>query len=145
MMKAAMAGAEAGAKGQSREPPRVIAVTILTSHAPRTVHTDLLLREDYDIPTATEMLSLHAMEAGLLGVVCSAQEAETNRAVLGPDKLIVTPGIRTMETDDDQARPSSPTQALRNGSDILVVGRPIVQASDPARATKALLAMMECA
>jgi orotidine-5'-phosphate decarboxylase len=83
-----------------------------------------------------EELVLHrarvAQEAGCAGVVCSGQEARAVREELGPDFLVVTPGIRSPEDDaGDQLRTSTPYEAIVNGADYIVVGRPIRNAKDP--------------
>jgi len=78
-----------------------------------------------------------ARQAGLVGVVCSGKEAAEVRAVVGPDMLIVCPGIRPASSKvagDDQARITTPAQALAAGADLIVVGRPIRAATDPAKA-----------
>jgi orotidine-5'-phosphate decarboxylase len=73
-----------------------------------------------------------ADECKLDGVVCSAQEAPLLRTELGNDFLLVTPGIRTADDSlDDQSRVLTPSEALRQGSSYLVIGRPVTQAGDP--------------
>jgi orotidine-5'-phosphate decarboxylase len=85
-------------------------------------------------------LALQTKKAGLDGVVCSAQEAGLIREVCGPDFLLVTPGIRPSGVgEQDQSRVITPAQALKNGSDYLVVGRPITGASDPLAAARDIL------
>ena len=70
--------------------------------------------------------------AGLDGVVCSAQEATMLRKDLGDDFYLVTPGIRLVDSaKDDQNRVVTPEQAIKDGASYLVIGRPITQASDP--------------
>ena len=81
-----------------------------------------------------------AREAGMGGIVCSAEESALVRDVVGPDMAIVTPGIRPSGSErGDQKRVMTPYDALRAGSTHLVVGRPIVKAPDPAQAAKAIL------
>jgi len=80
-------------------------------------------------------------ESGIDGVVCSPQEIAAVRAVCGPDFLIVTPGVRPAGGSlDDQRRVMTPRRALQEGADILVIGRPITGAADPAEAAKSILA-----
>ncbi len=80
-----------------------------------------------------------AQEAGLDGVVASAQEAAAIRKLVGPDFLIVTPGIRPAGSDQgDQARVMTPKLAMEAGANYLVVGRPVTKAGDPAAAAKAI-------
>jgi orotidine-5'-phosphate decarboxylase len=81
-----------------------------------------------------------AKEAGLDGIVASAQEASLIRQELGKDFIIVTPGIRLKGADSqDQKRVTTPFDAISNGSDYLVVGRPIIQSEDPLLAAKEIL------
>lgn len=132
MMRSA---AEAAASAQPR--PKLLAVTVLTS------------LEASDLATmgvsATPMeqvvrLAKLTKAAGIDGVVCSPQEIEAVRAACGPDFLIVTPGVRPAGGDlGDQKRVMTPRQALAAGADILVIGRPITGAADPAAAAQAIL------
>jgi orotidine-5'-phosphate decarboxylase len=81
-------------------------------------------------------------DAGLFGVVCSPEEAALVRRACGPELAIVCPGIRARDAGpgrDDQARTASAFDAVRNGADIVVVGRPIRSAPDPAEAAARLL------
>ena len=81
-----------------------------------------------------------AREAGMGGIVCSAEESAVVREVVGPDMAIVTPGIRPSGSErGDQKRVMTPYDALRAGSTHLVVGRPIVKAPEPEQAAKAIL------
>ncbi len=77
---------------------------------------------------------------GIPGMVCSALEVGALREALGPKAVLVTPGIRPAAADgrDDQKRTGTPTSAIRAGSSLLVVGRPIRDASDPAAAARAI-------
>ena len=78
-----------------------------------------------------------AKASGLDGVVCSPQEIAAIRAACGPDFLIVTPGVRPAGSDlADQKRVMTPAEALAAGADILVIGRPITGAADPAAARR---------
>ncbi|MBI5137165.1 MAG: orotidine-5'-phosphate decarboxylase [Nitrospirae bacterium] len=82
-----------------------------------------------------------AFEAGCAGVVCSAHEARRVRAEYGPGFIIVTPGIRPADVStDDQARVATPAQAVLDGADYLVIGRPIRNAPDPVAAAAAIAA-----
>ena len=79
-------------------------------------------------------------QAGLDGVVCSAQEAKTLKALCGQDFKLVTPGIRLADDNaDDQKRICTPSQALLDGSDYLVIGRSITQAKNPAEKLNRIL------
>jgi orotidine-5'-phosphate decarboxylase len=114
----------------------IIGVTVLTS------------LEDSDLdavgqksPARDQVLRLAelAMKSGLDGVVCSAHEIAPIRKALGRDFLLVTPGIRPPGADlADQKRVMTPVEAQKAGADIIVIGRPIVAAKDPAAAAKAI-------
>ena len=81
-----------------------------------------------------------AKEAGLDGVVASSQEAALIRREFGKDFVIVTPGIRPKDSAvGDQKRVATPADAIANGSNFLVVGRPVVNALDPAAAAKQIV------
>jgi orotidine-5'-phosphate decarboxylase len=135
----AMLRAAAGAAAEAgRDRPRVLAVTVLTSL------DRAALQRDLQVPMAVEGHVVHlaglAREAGCDGAVASPQEARRVRATMGPDWLIVTPGIRPAAADaDDQARVATPAAARKAGADYVVVGRPITGAADPARAAEAML------
>ncbi|WP_075291104.1 orotidine-5'-phosphate decarboxylase [Pararhizobium arenae] len=87
-----------------------------------------------------------ARDAGMGGIVCSAEEAAAVRGIVGPDMAVVTPGIRPTGSDHgDQKRVMTPGDALAAGSSHLVVGRPIVKAADPLAAVKAIVAEMDAA
>ena len=109
--------------------PHLIAVTVLTSMS------DDDLKEMGIQYSASEMalkLASMARESGLEGVVCSALEAPAMRQSLGTEFLLVTPGIRPAgSNNDDQHRIMTPAEAIRAGSNYLVIGRPITQADDP--------------
>ncbi len=109
--------------------PLLIAVTILTSSSKDDLTAVGINHSPGDM---VKRLALLAKQQNLDGVVCSAQEAGELRSSLGDEFVLVTPGIR-MPTDDasDQKRIVSPTDAVRQGSDYLVIGRPITQSDDP--------------
>jgi orotidine-5'-phosphate decarboxylase len=88
--------------------------------------------------TVRRMAAL-AVSAGARGLVCSPQEVAAVRAEVGPDILLITPGIRPAGvTSDDQARIATPVEALKAGADLLVIGRPITRAPDPGAAASAI-------
>ena len=118
----------------SARPPKLIAVTVLTSMA----QADL---NDIGITaTPAEMvlrLARLAQDSGLDGVVCSAQEAALLRQYCGAEFCLVTPGIRPADAAaDDQSRVMTPRAALEQGAHYLVIGRPITRADDPLLALK---------
>ena len=122
----------AAARGVTR--PRLIGVTVLTS------------LDDADLeavgqrgPAAGQVLRLArlARDSGLDGVVCSPREIAGLRDALGPDFLLVVPGIRPdWAAKGDQKRVTTPAEALAAGADYLVIGRPITGAEDPAAAAR---------
>ena len=109
-----------------------VGVTVLTSLDAASLAATGVARSLGD---QVEALARDAGDAGLDGVVCSAHEAAGLRAALGPDPVLVTPGIRPAGVDaGDQARVMTPRDALDAGSSYLVVGRAITGADDPAQA-----------
>ena len=122
-------------------PPKLIAVTVLTSMAPE----DLLETGSPASPMERVLLLAElSQQAGMDGVVCSALEAQQLRTRLGPDFDLVTPGIRLPEDNvGDQRRVLSPSDALAAGANYLVVGRPITAASDPAAALEHIRSSIE--
>jgi orotidine-5'-phosphate decarboxylase len=113
----------------SKNKPLLIAVTVLTSMNQASLNQVGITT---DLPTHVLNLATLTQQAGLDGVVCSALEASMLRAQLGNDFCLVTPGIRPANaSQDDQSRIVTPADALRNGSNYLVIGRPITQATDP--------------
>jgi orotidine-5'-phosphate decarboxylase len=135
MIRAAVRGAARGAERAGVPPPRILAVTALTSLSDAEVTALGFGR------SAAEMaarLAAAARDAGAGGLVCSAQEAaEMSRRF--PDLFLCTPGIRPAGAEQgDQARVETPAAAIRAGARLLVVGRPLHGASDPAAAARAL-------
>ncbi|HVA28874.1 MAG TPA: orotidine-5'-phosphate decarboxylase [Candidatus Baltobacteraceae bacterium] len=137
MMRAAVEGAQERAAELGITAPHVFAVTILTSHAAADLRE--LGLEGGPGENATRLAAL-ARDAGCSGVVCSAHEARDLKNFFGEDFLTLTPGIRPSGTSHgDQKRVMTPAQAIGAGSDYLVVGRPITEASDPVAAARAVL------
>lgn len=136
MMRAAIDAAHDEAARLNRERPLVIAVTVLTSIDAATLQSVGVTRPLID---QVEALATMARDAGLDGVVASAQEAPRVRAACGPDFLIVTPGIRPASAErDDQARTLTPAEAIAAGATHLVVGRPVLKAVNPREAARQL-------
>lgn len=134
MMQAAREGVD---KANLAKSPLLIAVTVLTSMDAATLHTLGIQR-----PLQEHVLALATLsqQAGLHGVVCSAQEAQLLQQQLGKDFCLVTPGIRPLEAkQDDQTRIVTPSDALKLGAHYLVIGRPITQAPDPAVALQRII------
>ncbi len=122
---------------------KILGVTILTS-LDRADLDASLIREG-DIPELVVARALHAFEAGADGIIASPQEAALIRAQPeAAGRLIVTPGVRPSGAAlGDQKRVTTPAQAIKNGSDHIVVGRPIWRADDPAQAARDVLAKIE--
>lgn len=136
MMEAAREGAESAAGLPGR--PLVIAVTQLTSTSRR------VMNEEIGIPGSTEEAVVRyaelARRAGLAGVVASAREVRAIKTACGADFVTVTPGIRPASAArDDQERVMTPREALEQGTDYLVIGRPITAAPDPREALEMIL------
>jgi len=129
MMQEAVAASRTFARNSSLPPPFILAVTILTSLKPDDLKE---IGINASVEEAVSRLAILARQAGVNGVVASAQEAHIIRAVCGNDLIIVTPGIRPQGTArDDQKRAVTPHEALLAGSDYMVIGRPILEARDP--------------
>ena len=129
---------EAARKGVEGADTKILAVTILTSM------TDEMLRNEVGIPEtaaqAVPRLAKQAVESGAHGIVCAPKEITLVREAVGPDALIVTPGIRPQwASTDDQARIMTPKQAAEMGSDMIVVARPILNHKHPAEAVRLIL------
>lgn len=115
-------------------PPKLVAVTVLTSMAQEDLSELGIASTPADMVLRLTKL---AYASGLDGVVCSAQEAAMLRQHIGREFCLVTPGIRPADTEaNDQSRIMTPRAALENGANYLVIGRPITQAIDPLRALK---------
>jgi orotidine-5'-phosphate decarboxylase len=128
---------EAAASALPAEGTQLLGVTVLTSH------TDASLMETGMRGTVVEtvrQLARLAHESGIDGVVCSPHEIALVREIAGDDMVIVTPGIRPKgAAKGDQARVTTPGEALRLGCDYIVVGRPITEAASPSDAARAIV------
>jgi orotidine-5'-phosphate decarboxylase len=121
--------------------PRLLAVTVLTS-----MDATQLTGIGISTTPADQVLRLArlAQSCGITGMVCSAEEVDILRTELHPSTLLVIPGIRpTGSGTQDQKRTATPAQAIAHGASMLVVGRPITQAQDPAAAARAILNEIE--
>jgi len=137
MMKAAADAAKDEAAKLKITPPKVLAVTILTS-------MDEIALKKVGLTDKMEdevlKLAMLAKDAGLDGVVASAKEAKSIRGKLGAGFLIVTPGVRpALASNADQKRVATPKSAVGDGADLIVVGRPITEALDMAAAARQIL------
>ena len=132
MMEACISGLD-----KYKAPPKLIAVTVLTS-----MERDDLVDLGLNVEPIEHVKRLAKLTeaSGLDGVVCSAQEVVALREVCGEDFNLITPGIRPASAEKgDQRRVMTPLDAVNAGSDYLVIGRPITQSSDPARALEDIL------
>ena len=129
----------AAKEGAAGKDMKILAVTILTS-LDRT-DLDAGLMKAGDVPALVEERAARAFEAGADGVIASPQEAAMIRALPQAEgRLIVTPGVRPAGAAlGDQKRVATPAQALKDGADHIVVGRPVWAAEDPAAAVRAIL------
>jgi orotidine-5'-phosphate decarboxylase len=122
----------------SRGQVDILGVTVLTSVSADDIREAGYRSEFYpDLSELAIKRARMAKDAGCAGVVCSGLEAGGIKQQLGKDFVTVTPGIRPQWTageEDDQRRITTPAQAVKNGSDYLVIGRPIRDAEDPAKA-----------
>lgn len=137
MLRAARAAAQEAAERWGRDRPALLAVTVLTSLGEKDLEE---VGGRGPVEDQVARLAALALEAGLDGVVASPREIARVRREAGDALRIVVPGIRSAAaSEDDQARSASAGAAVRAGADLLVVGRPISRASDPAGAARALL------
>lgn len=112
-----------------KDAPLLIAVTLLTSSGPEELEALGIAQSPLAM---VQRLAGLAAQAGLDGVVCSAQEASALQQQQGADFILVTPGIRLAgAATDDQRRVMTPARALAQGAHYLVIGRPVTQAADP--------------
>lgn len=119
---------------------KIAAVTVLTS-----LNQEQLERTGVSGSVRDTVLRLSslAVEAGAQGIVCSPREVAAVRAEVGPGITLITPGVRPAGADaNDQARVATPEEALKSGSDLLVIGRPITSAPDPGAAAAAVAASL---
>jgi orotidine-5'-phosphate decarboxylase len=118
----------------------IAAVTVLTSLSGEVLDTVGLAGPPLD---AVRRLAALAVGAGAGALVCSPQEVAAVRAEVGPGIVLITPGVRLAGADaQDQARVATPQQALANGADLLVIGRPITGASDVGAAAAEIAASL---
>ena len=131
-----MMEAASDALANYQSPPLLIAVTVLTSMESQDLQG---VGIDVEPVQQVQRLATLTRDSGLDGVVCSAQETAMLRSTLGAKFSLVTPGIRPPNTDQgDQRRIATPQSALENGSDYLVIGRPITQHAQPLQSLQAI-------
>lgn len=129
-LTAAMTAVAAGAATAGVAPPKVIAITLLTSLNSRELAFDLHI--PLELPEYALKMALIAQESGLNGVVCSPHEVADLRRSCGDNFIFVCPGVRpTWAATGDQQRTLTPRAAINAGADYLVIGRPITADPDP--------------
>jgi orotidine-5'-phosphate decarboxylase len=137
MMQQTVTEVDAWCKANKAERPTMLAVTILTSSTEETLQK---IGIDRPVAEMVPRLAALAKEAGFDGVVASPKEVGLIREVCGADFAIVTPGVRpSFASLDDQKRVTTPADAIGNGADYLVIGRPISAAADPVAAADLIL------
>ncbi len=118
-----------------KNPPLLTGVTILTSLSAEDVKEIGVS----DISKKIMQLAMLAKENKLDGIICSANEVKDVKKLCGEEFIAVTPGIRSADSNDDQSRVCSPKEALKNGSDFLVIGRPITRSANPLKSLNEIL------
>ncbi len=132
--RAMMQAAREAAEDAETQPPRLIAITLLTSLDEGDLEA---LGQRGPVREQVKRLATLARDSGLDGAVCSPHEIEALRALCGPDFTLVVPGIRPVwAATGDQKRVMAPAEALAAGADYLVIGRPITGQADPLAAAR---------
>lgn len=135
MMRAARTGADKAAEELGKKPPIILAVTVLTSISNEILKNEL--KNENDVKDYVIHLAKNAREAGLNGVVASAKELSAIKQELGKEFVVLTPGIRPKWSEkNDQKRIVTPSEAIKNGADYIVLGRAITNAQDKIEAMK---------
>ena len=117
----------------AEKPPKLLAITLLTSLNSRDLAFDLKI--PLELPEYALQMALLARESGIAGAVCSPHEVSQLREVCGDDFLLVCPGVRpSWAATGDQKRVMTPAQTIQAGADYLVIGRPITKAENPVSA-----------
>ena len=142
MMKAAKKGALEAAQKYNKKKPLVLAVTVLTS-----ISQDVLSNELSNTKSVEDFviqLAKNARTAGLDGVVASAKELRAIKREVGEDFIVLTPGIRpAWSSKDDQQRIATPSSAIADGADFIVLGRAVTKAEDKIEAMKKIYEEIE--
>ena len=136
MLTAATEAAKTTAEAEGIAPPKIFAVTLLTSIGPDALQNELRVGES--VAEYVAAMAKMAYDCGCAGVIASPQEIAVVRAAV-PDRdfLIITPGVRPAGSQvGDQARVTTPSAAIQSGADYLVIGRPITAAPNPAIAAQ---------
>jgi orotidine-5'-phosphate decarboxylase len=132
---------KAAAEARSGSSLKILAVTVLTSYDDGDLHT---AGYRLGVSDLVEARARQAQEIGVDGLVCSPEEAANIRKIVGAQMNLVTPGIRPAgSATGDQKRIMTPARAIAAGADYLVVGRPVMEASDPKAAADAIVTEIE--
>ncbi|MHB1000578.1 MAG: orotidine-5'-phosphate decarboxylase [Armatimonadota bacterium] len=142
MMRAAVDAASDEAGKQGIETPIILGVTVLTSISQEMLH------EELTVPAMLHNYVTHLAQltqnSGLAGVVASPHEIQPIKSACGPEFLVVTPGVRpSWSVANDQKRIMTPSEAVQNGADYLVIGRAITSAGDRAAAAQKIITELE--
>jgi orotidine-5'-phosphate decarboxylase len=141
-LQAAAEAVQVGAEKAGTKPPKLIAITLLTSISSRDLAFDL--KVPLELPEFALQMALLAQNSGLNGAVCSPQEVAQLRESCGKDFLLVCPGVRPVWAEKgDQKRSLTPAQAIQAGANFLVIGRPITAAADPVLAWEKICQELE--
>jgi len=128
----------AAVEARGDAPMRILAITVLTSYN----DADLAAAGyDFTVPELVAERAAQARDIGIDGLVASAEEAKRLRPIIGPRMVLATPGIRPHDVEaGDQKRIMTPAAAIKAGADYLIVGRPVIAATDPKAAADAMVA-----
>jgi orotidine-5'-phosphate decarboxylase len=139
MMRAAVEAVEEESQKRSLCKPIILAVTVLTSLNDNILSEELRIK--HDVLSQVIHLARIAQSAGINGCVASPKEILGVREACGQNFIILTPGVRPSwaQRPDDQKRITTPKEAARRGADFIVIGRPILAASDPVEAAEKIL------
>jgi len=133
----------AGLAGRGDAPLKILAVTVLTSFDNQDVQD---LGYPGNVGELVEWRVRKSLECGIDGLIASPLDAYAVRSLAGPEKIIVTPGVRSAgASKGDQKRVATPANAIGDGADYLVMGRQITRAADPAREVEQVLAEIDAA
>ncbi|MCM8771914.1 MAG: orotidine-5'-phosphate decarboxylase [Candidatus Omnitrophica bacterium] len=127
-------------KDNVKKDTKIIGVTVLTSFGEEELK---FLGIKMKILDLTEKLVEYGYKWGIDGVVCSGEELKTLRPKFKPPFLFVVPGIRVEKSKDDQKRITTPNEAIKNGADFIVVGRPIYESENPVKIVKKILRLIK--
>ncbi|HYP09308.1 MAG TPA: orotidine-5'-phosphate decarboxylase [Bryobacteraceae bacterium] len=120
---------QAAAEGKGASNLQILGVTVLTSVDQSDLERDGI---SYLLKELVELRVRNAMSAGVNGIVCSPHEVKRAREIMGPDAVLVTPGVRSAgSAAGDQKRVMTPREAIDNGASYLVIGRQVTRAADP--------------